>query len=207
MIVSRRSFLKTSALAGGLSTAGLVVFPSRRALAAPLADPFGTTLDRTLVRGAPGAGGYQLIVPGPGEPHLVRQDIGGIASPGRFGRRRPLVAFSQFSDIHMLDAESPARVEFLDRFGDPGSPVAAEVANLDGSYRPQEILTVQVADAMVRAVNRQAGARPLARRSPLPSAPGITSTTPSTTRRGGQSTCSTASPSGRVPGIRRSTRA
>ena len=154
MIVSRRSFLKTSALAGGLSAAGLVVFPSRRALAAPLADPFGTTLDRTLVRGAPGAGGYQLIVPGPGEPHLVRQDIGGIASPGRFGRRRPLVAFSQFSDIHMLDAESPARVEFLDRFGDPGSPVAAEVANLDGSYRPQEILTVQVADAMVRAVNR-----------------------------------------------------
>jgi len=154
MNISRRSFLKTSALTGGLGAAGLVAFPSRRVLAAPLADPFGTTLDRTLVRGAPGAGGYQLIVPGPGEPHLVRQDIGGVASPGRFGRRRPLMAFSQFSDIHMLDAESPARVEFLDRFGDPGSPVAAEVATLDGVYRPQEILTVQVADAMVRAVNR-----------------------------------------------------
>ena len=139
MDISRRSFLKTSALAGGLGAAGLVAFPARRALAAPLADPFGTTLDRTLVRGLPGTGGYQLIVPGPGEPHLVRQDIGGIASPGRFGRRRPVVAFSQFSDIHMLDAESPARVEFLDRFGDPGSPVAAEVATLDGSYRPQEM--------------------------------------------------------------------
>ena len=37
-----------------------------------------------------------------------RQDIGGLASPGRFWRRRPLMAFSQFSDIHMLDAESPA---------------------------------------------------------------------------------------------------
>ena len=137
-----------------MSAVGFVAFPSRRPLAAPLADPFGTTLDRTLVRGTPGAGGYQPIVPGPGEPHLVRQDIGGMASPGRFSRRRPLIAFSQFSDIHMLDAESPARVEFLDRFGDPGSPVAAEVATLDGVYRPQEILTVQVADAMVRAVNR-----------------------------------------------------
>lgn len=98
--------------------------------------------------------GYQQIVPGPGEPHLVRLDIGGLANPGRFGRRRPLMAFSQFSDIHMLDAESPARVEFLDRYGDPGQPEAAEVSNLDGSYRPQEMLTVQVADAMVRAVNR-----------------------------------------------------
>lgn len=84
------------------------------------------------MRDAAGAGGYQLIVPGPSEPHLVRKDIGGIASPDRCGRRRPLIAFSQFSDIHMLDAESPARVEFLDRFGDPGSPVAAEVATLGG---------------------------------------------------------------------------
>lgn len=154
MDISRRSFLKTSALTGGLSAAGLVTFPARRVLAAPLADPFGTTLDRTLVRGLPGAGGYQQIVAGPGEPHLVRQDIGGTASLGRFWRRRPLMAFSQFSDIHMLDAESPARVEFLDRYGDPGQPEAAEVSNLDGSYRPQEIFTVQVADAMVRAVNR-----------------------------------------------------
>ena len=154
MDVSRRSFLKSSALTGGLSAAGLVAFPARRVLAAPLADPFGTTLDRTLVRGRPGAGGYRQIVPGPGEPHLVRLDIGGLANPGRFGRRRPLLAFSQFSDIHMLDAESPARVEFLDRYGDPGQPEAALVSNLDGSCRPQEMLTVQVADAMVRAVNR-----------------------------------------------------
>lgn len=156
MDISRRSFLKASALTGGLGAAGLIAFPSRRVLAAPLADPFGTTLDRTLVRGMPRAGGYRLVVPGPGEPYLVRQDIGGLASSGRSGRRRTLTAFAQFSDIHMLDAESPARVEFLDRFGDPGSPVAAAAAALDGAYRPQEILTVQVADAMVRAVNRVA---------------------------------------------------
>jgi metallophosphoesterase (TIGR03767 family) len=153
--VSRRSFLRTSALTGGLAAAGLAAFPARRAAAAPLADPSGTTLERTLLRGLPGAGGYQLIVPGPGEPYLMRQDIGGVASPGRFFRRRQLVAFSQFSDIHVLDAESPARVEFLDRYADPGQPDAAELVSSIGSlYRPQEILTVQVADAMVRAVNR-----------------------------------------------------
>jgi metallophosphoesterase (TIGR03767 family) len=151
MDLSRRSFLSASALTGA---AGLVAFPSRRVAAAPLADPSGTTLDRTLVRGVPGTGGYQLIVPGPGEPYTIRQDIGGVANPGRLWRRRSLMAFSQFSDIHMLDAESPARVEFLDRYADPGSPGAAELAFLATTYRPQEILTVQVADAMVRAVNR-----------------------------------------------------
>lgn len=154
MDISRRSFLKTSALTGGLGATGLIAFPSRQAPAAPQAVPSGTTLDRTLVRGQPGAGGYRLIVPGPGEQHLVRQDLGGTASPGRFWRRRPLIAFSQFSDIHMLDGESPARVEFLDRVADPGQPFAAQAQNLTSSYRPQEIFTVQVADAMARAVNR-----------------------------------------------------
>jgi len=152
--VSRRSFLKTSALTGGLAASGLVAFPARRAAAAPLRDPSRTTLERTLLRGLPGPGGYQLIVPGPGEPYLTREDIGGVASSGRFFRRRQVVAFSQFSDIHMLDAESPARVEFLDRYADPGQPDAAELVPSVGSfYRPQEILTVHVADAMVQAVN------------------------------------------------------
>jgi metallophosphoesterase (TIGR03767 family) len=154
MKLSRRSFLKTSALTGGVSAAGLVAFPARRVRPAPFWNPSGTTLERTLVRGRPGAGGYQPIVPGPGEPHLIRQDIGGVASSGRLSRRRPLTAFSQFSDIHVLDAESPARVEFLDRYADPGQPDAAALSFVGSSYRPQEMLTVQVADAMVRAVNR-----------------------------------------------------
>ncbi|MGB6454468.1 MAG: TIGR03767 family metallophosphoesterase [Streptosporangiaceae bacterium] len=153
--VSRRSFLKTSAITSGLAASGLLAFPARHAEAAPLADSSGTTLERTLLRGVPGTGGYQLIVPGPGEPYVIRADIGGVASSGRFFRRRQFVAFSQFSDIHMLDAESPARVEFLDRYADPGQPDAAELVPSIGSfYRPQEILTIQVADAMVRAVNR-----------------------------------------------------
>ena len=42
------------------------------------------------------------------------------------GRRpRPLIALGQLTDMHMLDAQSPARVEFLDRYNDPDSPFAA----------------------------------------------------------------------------------
>jgi metallophosphoesterase (TIGR03767 family) len=155
MDLSRRSFLKTSALTGGMGATGLIAFPTRREHRPPFAHPADTTLDRTLLRGTPGAGGYRPVTPGPGESHLLRQDIGGAARPGRFFRRRPLTAFSQFSDIHMMDSESPARVEFLDRFGDPGQPDASLIVGSIGSaYRPQEILTVQVADAMARAVNR-----------------------------------------------------
>jgi metallophosphoesterase (TIGR03767 family) len=140
MNFSRRTFVRTTALVGAAGMTGCAAAP--RTVVPPVALPSGTTLDRTLIPGAPGAGGYRLIAAGPGEPHLVRRDIGGTAHPSRVRRRRPLVAFAQFSDIHMLDAQSPARVEYLDRFA--GS----------GGYRPQEILTTHVADAMVRAVNR-----------------------------------------------------
>src|SRR5690606_25155853 len=47
-----------------------------------------------------------------------------------------------------LDAQSPARVEFIDRFRDlvAGFP--------EGGHRPQEILTTHVGEAMVQAMNR-----------------------------------------------------
>jgi metallophosphoesterase (TIGR03767 family) len=143
--------LKASGLAGAASAAGIAgCSPARSPVVPPVAMPHGTTLDRTLIRSAPGAKGYKLIVAGPGEPHILRHDVGGVASPGRVRRRRPLVAFAQFSDLHLLDAQSPARVEYLDRYGDPGQ-IAYQKS---GGWRPQEILTAQVADAMVRAVNR-----------------------------------------------------
>jgi metallophosphoesterase (TIGR03767 family) len=153
MDLSRRSLLKTSTLAGAAGAAGLAgCMPAGQAVRprSAVSVPHGTTLDRTLVHGTPGAGGYRLIVIGPGEAHQVRNDIGGAAHPRRVRRRRPLVAFAQFSDIHVLDAQSPARAEYLDRFADPGQPAP----QLGGAYRPQEILTLQVADAMARAVNR-----------------------------------------------------
>ena len=143
------------------------------------AAPVGTTLEGTLVGGPAGPGGYRPIVPGPGEPYLVREELGarpveiaaasaspagplvaeavatravvaGAAAAAR--ARRSILAFAHLTDIHLVDDQSPARVEFLDRYNDPGSRFTG-IANINGSYRANEMLTVQVADAMVRRIN------------------------------------------------------
>ncbi|WP_230421263.1 TIGR03767 family metallophosphoesterase [Actinomadura soli] len=146
--------MKGAALGAGLASTGLVAFPSRPATAAPGAFPAlrgpvdGTTLARTYVLGSAGTGGYRPVIAGPGEPHLLRRDLGGAASARRAVRRRPVLAFGQLTDVHVIDAQSPARVELLDRFKD-----VMDVP-VQSAYRPQEILSTQVAEAMVRAMNR-----------------------------------------------------
>ena len=94
------------------------------------------------------------MVERPGEPHVVRTDLGVDALRGRAGRRRALVAFAHLTDVHVVDTESPMRVEWLDRYDDAdraGDPTPGLLAS---AYRPQEVLSGHVADAMVRAVNR-----------------------------------------------------
>jgi len=119
------------------------------------AAPAGTTLARTLLLGPAGRGGYRPIVPGDGEPYLRRLDLApGQAQPS--GARTPIVAFTHLTDIHIVDAQSPARVEYLDRYADPGS-LFGGFDRISGAYRPQEMLSVQVADAAVRAVNALVG--------------------------------------------------
>ena len=115
----------------------------------------GTTLDRTVVRGRPGPGGYAPLVWGPGEPHLRRDDLLGSMTARHRGshRRRGILALGQLTDIHIMDAQSPARVEFLDRYNDPSYPLHAYLP-FDSSYRAHEMLTAQVSDAMVRAMNQ-----------------------------------------------------
>ncbi|WP_030170804.1 TIGR03767 family metallophosphoesterase [Spirillospora albida] len=153
--LSRRRVLKGAALGAGiattgLATGGLTAFPARAAAAPALRGPLaGTTLDRTYVLGAPGAGGYRKVVAAPGEPHLLRRDLGGRASAARAARRRGIIAFGQLTDVHVIDAQSPARVEFVDRFKD-----GIALLPVEGAYRPQEILSTQVAEAMVQAMNR-----------------------------------------------------
>jgi len=63
-----------------------------------------------------------------------------------------LVSFIHLSDLHICDAQSPARVEFLDRYADPDYPSRAQIDYV-GTYRPQEFLTLQVVEAMVQAAN------------------------------------------------------
>ncbi|NUU20842.1 MAG: TIGR03767 family metallophosphoesterase, partial [Streptomycetaceae bacterium] len=123
------------------------------------ANAWNTTVDRTLVLGPPGAGDYRKIVEGPGEPYTLRADLapaeaaGDAAVKARPANRKPVIAFTQLTDMHIVDCQSPARVEFLDRNRDPGEPFAA-LLPVEGAYRAQEMLSAQVGEAVVRAVNK-----------------------------------------------------
>jgi metallophosphoesterase (TIGR03767 family) len=64
-----------------------------------------------------------------------------------------IASFIHLSDLHICDAASPARLEFLDRIADPDNPLSAMVPYI-GTYRAQEFLTTQVLEAMVQAANQ-----------------------------------------------------
>ncbi|WP_107425764.1 TIGR03767 family metallophosphoesterase [Streptomyces sp. CB02009] len=145
MAISRRRLLEVAALGAAAGALGV----PQPAFAEQSASS-GTTLTRTLLPGPEGVGGYRAVLVGAGEPHVVRGELGGTVASSGVGR--PLLAFSQLTDLHVADAQSPARVEFLDRYADPGS--SSWGAALAASHRPQEMLSTHVVDAMARAVAR-----------------------------------------------------
>ncbi|HUY30644.1 MAG TPA: TIGR03767 family metallophosphoesterase [Acidimicrobiales bacterium] len=112
-----------------------------------------TTVAATIVPGPPSPLGYRTLARAAGEPLAARTDLGGAAPSGPF---RSLLVFVHLSDLHVTDPQSPARAEFLDRHGDPDSPLAAALGRI-GTYRAQEMLTYQVVEAMVRAVRELDG--------------------------------------------------
>ncbi|NCV94764.1 MAG: TIGR03767 family metallophosphoesterase, partial [Burkholderiaceae bacterium] len=68
--------------------------------------------------------------------------------------KRVLLNIVHISDTHICDAQSPARVECLDRFADPHHPLSASIGKLVGTYRAQEMLTTQVLESMIQAINQ-----------------------------------------------------
>ncbi len=106
----------------------------------------GTTLTQTVLPGSPDARGYRKLVPGPGEAYTTRTDIT-TAGAGETDFL-PVAAFGHLSDLHVIDDQSPARVEFLDRYNnDPTSGYP-----FDSAYRPHEFLSTQIVDAMCRSL-------------------------------------------------------
>jgi hypothetical protein len=119
-----------------------------------------STAERRLVPGEPEAGGYRRLVPADGEQHVVRDELASGSLPAGWARAaRPLLVIAHLSDTHVMDHQSPGRVELLDRFSDPDSPLRPQIGII-GTYRAQELFTYQVAEAMSRAV-RQHPAGPL----------------------------------------------
>jgi metallophosphoesterase (TIGR03767 family) len=152
MPLSRRDLIRSGFVVGGAIALG--GRPGSAWALPDVAAPQFTTLESTYGKGAPGAGGYRPVVSQAGEPHVVRTDLGAGADAGRAGRRTAVLSFAHLTDVHIIDAQSPARVEYVDRFEDkydPGDPV---IGLLTSAYRPQEMLTAQVGDAMVQAINK-----------------------------------------------------
>ena len=153
--LSRRRFIAATA---GLAAAwGLPQQTLGAALAAPLrpAD-VPTTLRETIRQRSVGTRQYRTLATAPGEPYIPRYDLlGKVADSARATRRRSLVYLGHMTDIHIMDAQSPARLE----------PMAAQSPSTwQGSIRPQDALTVHVQAQMVAAMNA-------ARFSPVTGAP------------------------------------
>jgi metallophosphoesterase (TIGR03767 family) len=162
--LTRRGLFRSGAVAGGAAAAAgaapaasadSIWTPGPGSTQATVTGPArATTLARTLTRGTAGAGGYRPVVEAAGEPHLVRTDLGGTPGAGRAGTRKALIAFAQLSDVHIVDAQSPMRVEWTDRFDDESAVPTTGL--FTAAYRPHEMLTGQIADAMVRQLNKVA---------------------------------------------------
>jgi metallophosphoesterase (TIGR03767 family) len=146
--LSRRSFLRNTVVAFGAVVLSTSVDAVRRAASAVARR---TTATASIVRGAAGAGGYTRLVDGPPLERLIRTDLGGAAGAGREECRKAVLGFVQFSDIHVVDHQSPLRVEWLDRYEDPAT--LPRPGLLSSAYRPQETLTAHVSNSMVLAVN------------------------------------------------------
>lgn len=143
-VLSRRAFVGlTTALAASL---GVPVDMLGRALAAPLAPAdVPTTLQQTaLQRTVAQRGQYRTLTTGPGEPYIVRNDLmPATPSPLRAVARRSLGYLGHTSDIHIIDTQSPARLEPVSGFSTTLVP---------GNFRPQEAMGVYVQAAMMQAL-------------------------------------------------------
>lgn len=112
-----------------------------------------STVERTIVLGevvATGThGAYRRLAEGPGEPHLVRDDL--VAPRRPRGTRRSLLHLAHLTDLQLVDVASPTRMEFLhDHAGEPG------FEELLPMFRPQELLGVHAAAALVAAIDTAA---------------------------------------------------
>jgi metallophosphoesterase (TIGR03767 family) len=149
--LSRRLFLRNTLVAVGAAVVSATVGTARKVYAAVRR----TTEDASIVRGTPGAGGYTKLVDGSALTRIVRADLGTPAGDGRAANREGIVGFVQFSDIHVVDHQSPMRLEWLDRFEDPAT--IPGVGLLSSSYRPYELMSAHVSESMVQAVNELDG--------------------------------------------------
>jgi metallophosphoesterase (TIGR03767 family) len=110
----------------------------------------GPTTGRTLQPGdvlsSGSAAPFRAVMVASGEPHLRRLDLAPGAPPA--SRRASLLRCAYYTDVHLTDHQSPARLEFLERyFG------TEPYHHLGPVFRPHELLQPRVAEAMLRTLS------------------------------------------------------
>ncbi|MFD5737123.1 TIGR03767 family metallophosphoesterase [Streptomyces sioyaensis] len=159
----RRTFLTATGAVGAATGLGLAfgIGPDRPAQAAAVttgpAPAAPVPVDAPAVPHAPytkgttlgsvsaprGSGGYRRLADGPAWDRVVRADLA-TAHGGRDRRRTALASFVQFTDLHLVDVQSPLRYEYL----------RAETAS---AWRPQEALSVAGVVSLIERVNALPG--------------------------------------------------
>ncbi|MFJ9851678.1 TIGR03767 family metallophosphoesterase [Streptomyces sp. NPDC101150] len=161
--LDRRTFLAATGAVGAAAGLGLTLGPGgdRPAAAATVAPgpapaapvpvvapavphaPYtkGTTLGGVAT--PRGTSGYRRLADGPAWNRVVRAELA-AARAGRDRRRTALASFVQFTDLHLVDVQSPLRYEYL----------RAETAS---AWRPQEALSVAGVISLIERVNALPG--------------------------------------------------
>ena len=141
--LSRRAFLgATAALAAAWALPERALGTQLFAPLTPAEVP--STLLSTIRFGSIQQKNFRKLISAAGEPYVARFDLlGKTASASRSSTRRSLFYGGHLSDLHIIDAQSPARLE----------PLIAQSHKLwGGAFRPQDTLTTHVASAMVKSV-------------------------------------------------------
>ncbi|HWC24350.1 MAG TPA: TIGR03767 family metallophosphoesterase [Flexivirga sp.] len=130
-------------LAGARARTGATPPPTEHAITGA-----GTTLDEAARPAS--RQGYTRLTAGQGYPLIVRTDLS-PARANRLSTRTGRASIVQFTDLHVIDAQSPVRFEWLH--------------TVTGSaFRPQEALGTQGGAQLVRRVN-QVGKGPFSGRT------------------------------------------
>lgn len=153
--LSRRQFLTGTAALAAAAALPFDLLGERLAASASPAD-VPTTLLQTIRQGAIAQGQYRTLTTGPGEPYVPRLDVLRRApAAARAARRRSLLYLGHLSDLHVIDAQSPGRIEPM---------IELSHTTWGGAFRPQDPLSPHATAAMVKAFSD-------ARYSPLTGAP------------------------------------
>lgn len=141
--LSRRQFVSRVGLLAALWGMAPGTLGGRLAAARTAPEVPPSTLSGTILRNGGDAHSYRTLAAGPGEHHLPRMDVlRASPSPARVNARRSLLYLGHLSDMHIIDAQSPCRIEPM---------IVQDHATWGSAFHPQDPLTVHVTAAMVKS--------------------------------------------------------